>query len=116
MKKQRQEPPKEVQPYREAIPWGYLISYVSYFYPKLTTGTSTVQQEHLRFLLPEGHAYGNDGLGYPLFVFKLHFQLEIYSILKLCIYTSVSKSVKEITSGGKKRQISQCKLDFIAFI
>lgn len=41
---------------------------------------------------------GNDGLGYLLFVFKLHFQLEIYSILKLCIHSSVSKSVKEITS------------------
>jgi len=91
------------------IPQVYLFSYLSYFHPKFATGTSTVQQKHLRFLLPEGNAYGNDGLGYPLFVFKLHYQLEIYCILKFCIYSSVSKSMKEIASCRKKRQISHSK-------
>lgn len=81
----------------EAIPQGYLISYLSYFHPELATGTATIQQEHPRFLLPEGRACGNDGLDYLLFVFKLHFQLEIYSMLKLCIFSSGSKSVKKIT-------------------
>lgn len=80
------------------IPWSCLTSYLSYFHPNLATGTSTIQQEHPRFLLSEGHACGKDGFGYVLFVFKLYFQLEIYSVRKLCRYSSVSKSVKEITS------------------
>lgn len=84
------------------IPWVYLISYLSCVHLEFATGTSTVQQEHPRFLFPEGRAYGHRGLCY------LHFQLEIYSVLVRVWKKSPLEEVK--------RQISQCKHDFIAFV
>lgn len=50
--------------------WGYPISYPLYltcFHPKVATGTFTVQQEHLKILLLEGHAYGKVSVIYCLY-------------------------------------------------
>lgn len=115
VKQQHQEPPEELEQHH-----GVILFLIHFIYlistPNRPQGHLVFNKSIWRSFSWKAMPVGRSHLSTVCIKLKLHFHLIIYSILRLCIPSRASKRVKEITSWGKKRQISQCKHDFIAFI
>lgn len=112
--------------------WAYLKSYLSYFHLELATGISAVHIEHLSCLLPDTTPMRTITMQrytvkftvcwmlasildryclYWSYIFNWKFQLYL-SFANIAVLASLRKKLPP----EEKKQISQCKHDFIVFV